>query len=507
MKKLFRFLTSRLFIFALCIAAQAAALILMISHLAKYGFYAYGAFTLMSLLTILIIVSKKDNPIYKLAWVIPVALFPILGWLLYFVAGRNHVSPNRVKRFKRVYEETKNLATQDEDIFEDLRVYHPSIARQVNYIKRTASMPIYKNTQTEYLSPGASFFKRLCEELEKAEKFIFMEYFIIEEGKMWNTVLDILARKAAQGVEVKMMYDDLGCIQTVPSFYFKKLRALGIEVHVFNVFTPSLDVFVNYRDHRKITVIDGNVGFTGGNNLADEYINEVNKYGYWQDSSIMLKGEAVWSLSVLFMQMWQYYQDEIMDYARYRPTKAFEGIGYIMPFGDGPLDNHLVGENVYINMLANAKEYVSITTPYLILDHEMITALCTTAQSGVRVSIITPENPDKWYVHMVTRYNYKTLLEAGVEIYEFKDGFIHSKTMVCDDEIAVVGTQNFDFRSFYLHYECAVLLYHATAVPQVRADHLACFVRSKKVTIEECNKRNVFIRMLQAVLNIFSPMM
>lgn len=507
MKKILSFVTSRLFIFALCILAQATILVLMIAYLSNYGLYMYGFFSLLSLFTILGIVSKKDNPIYKLAWVIPVALFPALGWFLYFVAGRNKVSKIRKERMANVFETTKGLAAQDKSIFDDLAATHPNVAKQVRYIQNVTGLPIYKNTQTEFLSPGVSFFERLCEELLKAEKFIFMEYFIIQEGKMWNTILDILAQKVKQGVEVKMMYDDIGCIQTVPTFYHKKLRQLGIEVHVFNVFTPSLDMFMNYRDHRKITVIDGNVGFTGGNNLADEYINEIDKHGYWHDSSIMLKGEAVWSLSVLFMQMWQYYSDNPLDYSRYRPTESFEALGYVMPFGDGPLDGHLTGENVYMNMIANAKSYVSITTPYLILDNEMITVLCAAAQSGVRVSIITPENPDKWYVHMVTRYNYTTLIEAGVEIYELKNGFIHSKTMVCDDEIGIVGTQNFDFRSFYLHYECAAFLYHAAAVLQARKDHIKCLARSRRVTLAECKNRNIFVRATQSVLNVFSAMM
>lgn len=507
MKKILNFLTSRLFIFALCILVQVVILVLMILFLSNYGLYMYGFFTLLSIISILIIVSKKDNPIYKLAWVIPVALVPVLGWFLYYVAGRNIISKKRKVRMHEVYEQTYNLAVQDESIFSDLKEHNPRIAKQVNYIKNVTALPIYKNSQSEFLSPGIKFFERLCQELEKAEKFIFMEYFIIQEGKMWDTILEILARKAKSGVEVKMMYDDFGCIQTVPTFYYKKLRELGIDVHVFNVFTPSVDMFMNYRDHRKITVIDGNVAFTGGNNLADEYINAIDKHGYWHDSSIMIKGDAVWSFSVLFMQMWQYYSPSPLDYAKYRPTQSFEGTGYIMPFGDGPLDGNLTGENVYMNMIANAQKYVSITTPYLILDNEMITTLCAAAQSGIKVTIITPQNPDKWYVHMVTRYNYTALIEAGVEIYELKDGFIHSKTMVCDDEVGVVGTQNFDFRSFYLHYECAAFLYNATAVSQVREDHLYCLSRSQRITLEECKNRSLAVRATQSVLNIFSAMM
>ncbi len=507
MKKILRFLTSRLFIFGICIFAQILALVLMVLFLSQYGFYMYAAFSIMSFITILYIVSKNDNPIFKLAWVTPIALFPLLGWFIYYIAGKNKKSEAKATRIKTIYNLTKDLAIQDETIIDDLKKNHIEISKQVTYIRNTTLLPIYKNTITEYLSPGEAFFDCLCKELEKAEKFIFMEYFIIQEGEMWDKILDILAKKAFQGIEVKMMYDDLGCISTLPTNYYKKIRDLGIEVHVFNVFKPSIDTFMNYRDHRKITVIDGNVGFTGGANLADEYINSVDRFGYWKDSSIMLKGEAVWSLSVLFLQMWQYYDYDDINYQKYRPTKEETANGYVMPFGDGPLDDHLIGEMVYINMINNARNYISITTPYLILDNEMITALCCAAQSGIKVSIITPGNPDKWYVHLVTKYNYQTLVEAGVEIFEYTGGFMHAKTVVCDDELAIVGTQNFDFRSFYFHFECGVLLYNTDSVATVKKDHVDCFERSKRITLDECRNQNWFVRVLQSFLNLFSPLM
>ncbi len=507
MKKILNFLTSRLFIFGISILAQVIVLIIAIIYLSKYGIYMYAIFTLLSIATILFVISKKDNPIYKLAWIVPVALFPILGWLFYYLAGRGKISKKKRKRIDLVYNSTSVLAVQDEDITSELEMNDKSFANQVSYIKNTSLFPIYNGTQTEYLSPGEEFFTRLCEELKKAKKFIFMEYFIIQEGKMWDEILDIMTQKVKEGVEVKIIYDDLGCIQTLPTKYHKKLSSLGIEVHAFNVFKPSIDVFMNYRDHRKITVIDGNVGFTGGNNLADEYINAFVKFGHWKDSSIMLKGDAVWNLTVMFLQMWQYYEVHDIKYGEYLPTETFENDGYVMPFGDGPLDNHLIGEMAYINMITRANNYVSITTPYLILDNEMLTALCNAAHSGVKVTIITPHIADKWYVHLVTRYNYKQLIQAGVEIYEYTGGFIHAKTIVADDEIAIVGTQNFDFRSFYLHFECSVLLYKNSSIKSVREDHIETLKISQQVTIEDCNNSNWFIKFVQICLNLFSPLM
>ncbi|WMJ22583.1 cardiolipin synthase [Paludicola sp. MB14-C6] len=507
MKQLFKFFTSRLFIFGLSIFAQVLVLVLMVLFLSNYGLYMYIVFTILSVITILYIISKDDNPIYKLAWTIPIAMFPILGWFFYYVAGRGNVSKKMKKRIQYVYESTKELSKQDESILEELKEYDGQIINHVNYINKTSSFPIYKNTQTQYLSPGEEFFDVLCAELKKAKKFIFMEYFIIQEGTMWDEILDIMAQKVKEGVEVKVMYDDLGCIRTVPTKYYKKLQALGIEVHVFNVFKPSIDVFMNYRDHRKITVIDGNVGFTGGNNLADEYINAFVKHGHWKDSSIMLKGDAVWNLSIMFLQMWQYYERHKIDFSYYRPTEHYESDGYVMPYGDGPLDQHLIGEMAYINIISRAKKYVSITTPYLILDNEMMTALCLAANSGVEVTIITPHVADKWYVHMVTRYNYIKLITAGVQVYEYTPGFVHAKTIVADDEIAIVGTQNFDFRSFYLHYECGAFLYKTSSIADVRKDHLNTLMQSEHITQEVCNETKFFTRFMQKLLNIFAPLM
>lgn len=507
MKKILQFLTSRVFIIGVCIVAQFTVLILGILYLSRYGLYMYVIFTLASVITIVYVVSKQDNPTYKLAWVIPIALFPLLGWLLYLLAGRRKISPWNQRHLDAVHEATKDLAPQDESILMELEKKDRPVYRQVTYLHNVAELPLYKNTQVEYLSPGEAFFERLCEELEKAERFIFMEHFIIQEGQMWNAILDILARKVRQGVEVKFMYDDFGSLMTVPGSYERKLKKLGIETHRFNVFRPSIDIFMNYRDHRKIAVIDGNVGFTGGNNLADEYINAYPKHGHWKDAHIMLKGDAVWSLSVLFLQMWQFYGVEKIDYDRYRPTRSYPGAGYVLCYGDSPLDSVLVGEMAYMNMIENAQHSISINTPYLILDNEMTTALCKAARSGVRVQIVTPGVADKWYVHMVTRYNYKALVEAGVEIYEYTPGFIHAKSILVDDEIGIVGSQNFDFRSFYLHFECGAFLYQTPCLKDLKEDHRKTISVSRQIELADCRNKNWFVRVLQVCLNLFAPLM
>lgn len=507
MRKLLKFLFSRTFLIGFCIVVQAVILFLTAIYLSQYGLYTYALFTLASVITILYVVSRQDNPIYKLAWVIPIALLPALGWLIYLLGGRSGLPRKKRQRAEEIYDSIRPFTRQDAEIMEQIQSQNPLVGRQFQYLYNRTRMPVYQRTETEYLSPGEEFFARLCEELQKAERFIFMEYFIVQEGRMWDRVLEILVQKAREGVSVKMTYDGFGCLFTLPSGYFKKLEALGIEVHVFNSLRPSLDAFMNYRDHRKITVIDGNVGFTGGNNLADEYINEYPKHGHWKDSSILLRGDAVWSLSLLFLQLWQYYDPSPVDYETFRPTLHVQNDGWVMAFGDSPLDSDLVGELGYMHIIENARQYVSITTPYLILDNEMATALCSAAQSGVQIQIITPGIADKWYVHMVTQSNYRRLIEAGIEIYEYAGGFIHAKTLACDDELAIVGTQNFDFRSFYLHFECGVVMYQSSTVADVRRDHLATLEHCRRITMEDCRKRSRPVRLLQILLNLFAPLM
>ena len=508
MKKLFKFLTGRLFIVATMIVVQLAIVLVTILFLSQYTLYMNTVLILISITITLYIVIKKDNPMYKLAWIIPILLFPVVGGVLYFIFGKRNISPRAKKRLITIYQKTASYSKQEEPVLQQLEEDNPFALKQARYIRDCSFSPVYQNTDTCFLTPGEAKFAALTEELKKAKHFIFLEYFIIQEGKMWNTVLDILAEKAKEGVDVRLLYDDAGTINLLPSKYPKKLREMGIKVAVFNPLKPSLDVFMSYRDHRKIAVIDGNVGFTGGINLADEYINEYEKHGYWKDSSILLKGKAVWNLTIMFLSMWEYATGKTdEDYERYKPTLHTPSAGYVQPFADSPLDGQLIGEFAYMNMINNAKRYVYISTPYLILDNEMTSVLTLAAQSGIDVRITTPHVADKWYVHMVTRANYAQLIEAGVKIYEYTPGFIHAKTMVVDDEFAIVGTTNFDFRSFYLHFECGVWMYQTDAVMQVYEDYQKIMEQSQTISLEECTKISFPKRILSAVLRLFAPLM
>ena len=511
MNKVLKFLFSRMVIVGMLILIQLLILISAIWILTESFVYLYAFFTILSLLVAIYIVSTKDNPSYKLAWIIPVLLVPVFGGLFYLLFGSRRTSKKFRNRIKRLHEETYKYLEQDEKILREIEDDDKSILNQVKYLNDYAVSPIYKNTMSKYLSPGEEFFEELKNELKSAKKYIFMEYFIIQEGFMWNSILEILEEKVKEGVEVRLIYDDMGCLQTLPYKYYEKLREKGIKCLVFNPFVPFLSVIMNNRDHRKITIIDGHTAFTGGINLADEYINKVVRFGHWKDASIILKGDAVWSLTMMFLQAWQFTCGEKEDYNKYRPRinyiDNFETDGYVQPYGDSPLDDETVGEYVYLNIINKAKDYVYITTPYLIVDNELVTALTLAAKSGVDVRIITPHIEDKWYVHLVTRAYYAQLIEAGVKIYEYTPGFIHSKTFVSDDKVGVVGTINMDYRSLYLHFENGVFLYKTKSVNQIKNDFIETQRVSKEITIEDCKKVKWSNKFITAILRVFSPLM
>ena len=509
LKKLFKILTSRLVVFGALIVLQLAVLVLGMVFLSGDYSYFMMFLELLSLIMVVYIISQPQNPMYKIAWLIPILAFPILGGFLYLLFGSRNISRKIRRYMEMVYNQARKVIDeQPKHVSEELRRIDPAAYKQSYYITQKAFAPVFQNTYTKLLTPGEQKWEYLLQELRKARQYIFLEYFIIQDGIMWQSVLDILKQKVSEGVTVKLLYDDLGCIQTLPDNFREQMESLGIECRVFNRFHPSPDVFMNYRDHRKICIIDGNVGFTGGINLADEYINAYEKHGHWKDTSIMLKGDAVWSLTILFLQTWgNSLSEDDIDFLAYKPTRSYPTDGFVQPFGDSPIDSDLVGEITYMNIINNAKRYVYIQTPYLILDNEMTTCLCTAAQCGVDVRIITPHIADKWYVHAVTRANYDQLVYSGVKIYEYTPGFIHAKTIVADDEYAIVGTQNFDFRSFYLHFECGVFLFRSSTVLDVRNDFLETQKVSEQVTEEDCRKVKFPVRILRALLRVFSPLM
>lgn len=500
------------------LALQGVFLIVGLYVLSDYFIYIDTALRVVSIAVTVYIFNRPENPEYKLAWVIPILIFPLFGGMLY-IFYRLQASIKHLRfRLLAILEATHPLLQQNPETMERLLEESHGAQSQANYLFQDAGYPVYQNTTTEYLSTGEIKFARLKDELSKAQHYIFLEYFIIQEGIMWDSILEILEEKVKKGVDVRLLFDGMGCLTTLPENYARELRKRGIQCKVFNPFVPVLSTVYNNRDHRKIAVIDGHTAFTGGINLADEYINAYVKYGHWKDSSILIKGEGVWSFTLLFLQMW-YCDDPATLCAMpsrkfecyrphyYQPQAAFASDGFVQPYGDSPLGNQRVGENVYLNLIYGAKDYLYITTPYLIMDSELRYALCIAAKRGVDVRFITPFIPDKVLVHMTTRSGYQELIKAGIRIFEYTPGFIHSKTVVCDDQIATVGTINFDFRSLYLHFECGVWMYRTKALKQVKTDFLETLRSCREITLEDCKRVPVYRRLFWSVLRLFSPLM
>ncbi len=512
-KKLFRILFSRITIVSLLILFQLQLILISAFRFTDYFVYYYLFATLLSLLLTLRIVSRKDAAEYKIAWMATVLLIPVFGGMLYLIFSGNKLSVRKKKKMARINESMKNTLSGDPCRDETLFAGDTSAAFQSRYITSCAFSPPFDNTEVKYFALGDSLFPTMLQELEKAKKYIYLEYFIIEEGRMWNSILDVLERKAKEGVDVRIIYDDMGTIMLLPGDYSQKLRAKGIRCHVFNRFVPVLSGHLNNRNHRKIGIIDGKVAFTGGINLADEYINEKERFGHWKDNAVMLRGDAAWSLTVMFLTMWDYLEEAggaAVSYEHYRPDNYGqphpEASGIVQPYTDSPLDSEAVGETIYLNMIHRAKRYVYITTPYLIIDELMENALCTAAKCGIDVRIITPGIGDKKIVFETTKSYYENLIRNGVKIYEYTPGFLHAKTFLCDDEYATVGTVNLDFRSLYLHFECGVWMYRCRAIAEIKQDFLETLEKSAPVREEDCHP-NLIRRLFRAVMALLSPMM
>ena len=510
-KKLFQLLFHRVVLVGLAILAQLAILLVMLLRFQEYFVYFYAISITVSVAAVLYIINNRSNPAYKIAWIIPILLVPVFGGIFYLMLGGNQVSRKEQRRLMEMGKNFEGIQQISLSRDVDLKKESADAYNQSEYIRRITGAPPYQNTSVEYLPLGEIKFARMLEELEKAEHYIFLEYFIIQEGRMWDPILEVLERKAKAGLDVRVMYDDLGCMMALPPHYKRVLEEKGIRCCVFNPFVPVLSSRLNNRDHRKICVIDGHTGFTGGINLADEYINAYPKHGHWKDTAVLLRGDAVWSLTLMFLSLWDYVRGTRDDYALYHPRRyqrePVASDGVVQPYTDSPLDDEAVGETVYLNLINKADRYVYITTPYLIISSEMITALATAAKSGLDVRIITPHVADKWYVHAVTRAYYEVLIEAGVRIYEYTPGFIHAKTFTVDDEYGVVGTINLDFRSLYLHFECAAWLYRCSCIPKMREDFMQTLAVSQEVTLEECRGVGLVTRVVRSVLRVFAPLM
>ena len=457
---------------------------------------------------VIYLLNSDMDPTSKITWLILMAVVPTVGAPLYFYVQADWGHRNMKRLVAMMMKKTKSALPQRSSTLERLREKAPEELPLWRYLQKVGNQAVCDQCQIRYFSSGEAKFEALKEELQKAKRFIFLEYFIVDEGRMWGEVLEILAEKARKGVEVRLMYDGSCEFTTLTRDYPERLNKLGIKCRVFAPATPMVSTHYNYRDHRKIAVIDGQVAFTGGVNLADEYINEFPKYGHWKDAALMVRGEAARSFTLMFLQLWcmDERSPEISRWLLAHSPRFQDEKGFILPYSDCPLDQYRVGERVYMDILSRARKYVHIMSPYLILDGELETALCFAAERGVDVKLILPGIPDKKIPYALAKTYYGTLLKAGVEIYEYTPGFVHSKVFVSDDIRGVVGTINLDYRSLYHHFECAAYLYDVDCIADMEADFQNTLQACRKVDTDYLRRRPLKQKLVGWLMRSIAPL-
>lgn len=509
-KGLFRLIFSRTAVIFLLLAIQFGVFVYIVSYMAEYGLPAYFIMLAINIIVVIRIINKKGNPAFKLAWIVPILAVPIVGAFFYLFCMMQQSVKKLSIRLATLGLEIRPYMEQNLIAVKSMREIKAANGNLATFLSRQVGYPVHHNTSVRYFASGEEKFHELLEQLKNAEQYIFMEYFIIEKGYMWSEILDVLEEKVKQGLEVRLMYDGMCSMEKLPASYPKYLRKKGIKCKEFSPIMPMLTTHQNNRDHRKICVIDGKIGFTGGINIGDEYINKKSPFGHWKDTAVLLEGEAVQSLTMMFLQLWNVDEKGKENYSLYLTKKNADvdkSLGFVLPYADSPYDNENVGEQVYFHILNHAKKYVHITTPYLILDNEMLTNLIYAAKCGIEVIIIMPHQPDKWYAFALAKTYYEELIEAGVQIYEYTPGFIHAKMFVSDDDTATVGSINLDYRSLYLHFECGAFIFNNPVIKEVEADFQKTMQLSHKVSLVEVKNRPFIMKVVGNVLRIIAPLM
>lgn len=497
---------------ALLILIQFGIFAVLINQSIAYSIVLKTLFTFLSIAIALHVVWKKGKEAYKITWILQVLIFPVYGALFYLMFNRQTKTRKLQKKLERVYDFHRSYLLTEQAVFDKAVKQYPEHGAQMYYLQKTMGFPVYDQTDIEYYAIGEDYYQDMLKELEKAERYIFFEFFIVAEGKMWSEIQSILVKKAAAGVEVRVMFDDIGSFVTVPNDTKEQLKAKGINCRIYNPFHPVLTSSQNNRDHRKILSIDGKTAFTGGINIADEYINEIERFGHWKDTGIKMEGPAAWGQTLIFLELWQSMDDTLSEkdmnslLPQFKYPENSKRLGYVQPFGDSPTDSQNVGEQVLVKMIHKAKKSVLIYTPYLILDENLETAIVLAAQSGIEVKIILPKIWDKYLVHMTSRSYYKDLIDAGVEVYEYTKGFMHAKSIIVDEEVAVIGTINFDYRSLYLHFENAVALYGVPVIKDMIKDFNQTLVESEKIKVENLSN-SLIVLFAKRILRLFAPLM
>lgn len=484
---------------------------LFLSHLIfsaeQYVPYFFGSITAFTAIMLIFVLNTKDNPSIKLSWCFFIGVLPVFAALMYLFVRLELGHRVEQRSISKTISEGNKLMPENPEAYERLKKEAKGFYNLSRYLKDFSGFSLYENSRVTYFPSGEAKLEDMLKELEKAEKFIFLEYFIIKEGFMWSQILDVLKEKAKNGVEVRVLYDGTNAVTNLPYSYPKTLKKSGISCKTFSPLRPFVSTHYNNRDHRKILVIDGKCAFTGGINLGDEYINVTSPLGHWKDTAVKIEGDGVDSFTVMFLQMWNH-NEKNRQYEKYLcAEKSSEKDGYIIPYGDNPMDNELIGETVYLDLINRAEDFIYIMTPYLIIDNEMETALKSASKRGVDVRLILPHKPDHIYAYVLAEDHFSSLLASGVKIYTYSPGFVHAKVFLVDGKYATVGTINLDYRSLYLHFECGLLMYKASCIEDIRLDFMKTFEKCRLIGKSDLKKRGFFSRLSGFILKVLAPLM
>lgn len=511
MKTFKKILKSKALYIGLSLFIQVIILFLLMTYFGREFVSIYYVMLALSIIVSMFVINRESDTSSKLLWVFMIMALPFFGGILYLLFGGRKIPKALMIQDRQAYADYTAYAEQNLKTLQAHEIEDPTLLRMTSLAWNNGYFPVYANMGCRYYPKGEDQFKAQMDAIRQAKEYVFIETYIIDQGTVLDEMVELLEQKVNEGVDVRLMYDDFGCILNLPEGFDDRLRAKGIQVHPFNPIHAQLAIQMNNRDHRKTIIVDGKVAFTGGSNLADEYVNRIERFGYWKDMGIEIRGKAVEPFVIAFLQIWNYeanvntpYYPYIYDYGMYEPDT---NQGYVLPFFDSPTDNLNTGKRFHQNMLSLANKTFWITTPYLILEDEMLSSLKLAVENGVDVRIVVPKIPDKKTVYEVTKANEEILTRYGVKVYEYTPGFIHGKVTLVDDEQALCGTVNMDFRSYYCNYECGTWLYKTPAIRDIRADFENIFTQSHLVTLEEVNKTNPFVRIYRQILKVFSPLM
>jgi len=504
----FRILFSRFTLALLSLIIQGAIIYFCASFFNRYLLWLFGGTAVFGVILSIYIINHSGNPSFKISWILLILVFPAFGVFIYCFVKLQVGVHQLVKRYQLIQSEIRSYLPPNTSVLTRLKDEDPLVMNYAHYMQNCSGYPIYQNSSVRYYSLGDEMYPDLLKDLEQAKEYIFLEFFIIAKGNMWNSILDILKRKAKEGVLVRVLYDGTCSFMLLPRNYPEELQQFGIECKAFNPVIPVISTHYNNRDHRKLVVIDGRVGYTGGVNLADEYINQEVRFGHWKDTALRVNGEAVRSFVLMFLENWYVDVRAPREYETFlKSVKPVASDSFILPFGDNPFDEYQVGEVTYLHLLQTAKRYVHIIMPYFIVDHEMLSSLCNASRSGVSVILIMPGIPDKPFIYYTARTFYRELITAGVKIYEYRPGFTHAKMFISDDEKAVVGSINMDFRSLYLNFEDAVYLYQDSNISKIENDFQDTLTKCELVTLEDLKKYSFLKTLIGKILRVFAPLL